>query len=247
MGSEMCIRDRHGDVHSIGESKALSKTLVEARRYVASKFGESGAWAWVDHLKDEHIAAFRLRFLEHVGHHNVRTDKVIVDKMPLDCLDIGFANWILPEARFVFMHRHPLDVGLSNFCTNFFETNAFAKRLDWIGQMTRAVYTSAEDYEQKLGHVFRRQSYKALVSDPNTQIRALLAHLDLPWQDACLSPEQSDLAARTASMYQVREAINLKGLNKWQSYEAQLAPLIDALGGRDWIEQWDALDQAASI
>jgi tetratricopeptide (TPR) repeat protein len=236
------ILSRHPDVCTIGESKALSTTLVEARRYAAAKFGDAKAYGWVRHLQNEHVAAFQVRFLEHIGFQNLPPDKMIVDKMPLDCLDIGFASWILPNARFVFLQRHPLDVGLSNFCTNFFETNAFSRKLEWIGRMTRAVYRSAQDYEEKLGQVFRRQSYQALVEAPELEIRAILSHLGLPWDAACLTPEDATGAARTASMYQVREAINRKGLNKWCNYEEQLEPLTKALGGTAWISEWAQLD-----
>lgn len=232
---------RHDGTYTIGESKALSKTLVEARRYVAVKFGGAGAWDWIEHLDDTHLAAFQLRFLEHLGVPHAQRDKLIVTKMPLDCLDIGFANWIFPQAKFVFLQRDPRDVGLSNFCTNFHETNSFTKRLSWIGRLTKSVYRSAADYEAKLGDAFRRQSYAALVKQPEQQMRGVFKHIGLPWDPACLSPERSNTVTRTASLFQVQEAISQNGLGKWRAYETQLAPLIETLG-EPWLEEWSLMD-----
>lgn len=240
------ILGRHPDTHCIGESKALSRTLIEARRYMAAKHHGSGAWDWVGNMDAETAAAFRLRFLEHVGLPESANNKVIVDKMPLDCLDVGFARAIIPDARIVFMQRHPLDVGLSNFCTNFYEGNGFSTRLDWIGRMTAAVYRSADDYAAKLGGAYRRQSYRALVEDAESQVRALVDHVGLEWNAACLAPEEGKSMARTASMYQIREGINRKGLDKWQPYESELAPLVEALGGQEWIDAWEAQDAKAT-
>ena len=169
--------------------------------------------------------------------------QVVVDKMPMDCLDLGLARLILPEARFVFMARHPLDVGLSNFVTAFDRGNGFSTRLDWIAHITRLVYASLDDYGPKLGAALRVQSYRALVETPEAQIRALLDHVQLPFEAACLTPEAAGGAVKTASVLQVREKINRAGLGKWHFYEEQLAPLVEALGGPEWIDTWETLDQ----
>jgi len=47
---------------------------------------------------------------------------------------------------------------------------------------------------------------------------------------------------RTASVTQVREKINTSAIAKWQRYEEELIPLVDALGGWKWIEEWSAKD-----
>ncbi len=217
------VFDRHPQVTSVGESHALTR----ARQQAAGGSPQQG--------RDAYLGTLGLP-----GHG---AERVLVDKMPLNLLDLDFARRILPEARFLFLQRHPLDVGLSCFCTNFHEGNGFSHRLEWIGHLTRAVYRSAEDHEAKLGAAFRRQSYRALVNRPEREIRAMLDHAGLDFHADCLSPEAAQGPARTASLYQVREAINRRGLDKWRAYKAQLTPLVETLGA-GWIADWEAADAA---
>ncbi|WP_299848042.1 sulfotransferase family protein [uncultured Roseovarius sp.] len=238
---------RHTNVHSIGESQVLPTVLTACREQVAKEHGLTGRWDWVAKLTAQQIDECRTLHTKLSLQGFTQTPApVIVDKLPLNCFEIGFAKTILPDAKFIFMSRHPLDVGLSNFMTNFDATHAFSKRLDTIGHLTRAVYASLEDYEGKIGAALRRQSYSALVTDTEAQIRGLLDHVGLPWDPVCLSPEQGDEIVRTASVMQVRAPINTAALAKWKRYETELAPLVDALGGWNWIENWQAADAACA-
>jgi hypothetical protein len=130
------------------------------------------------------------------------------------------------------------------FTTHFAERHPYTRQLAWIGHMLRRTYDSLEDYIPKLGPDLRLQSYRALVTQPEAQLRDILDFLGLPWEPRCLMPEASDTAILTASSLQVRQGLNTDGLGKWRQYEAELAPLIAALGGWDWIAQWQARDDA---
>ncbi len=92
----------------------------------------------------------------------------------------------------------------------------------------------------------RVQSYAALVTQPEAQVRATLTHLGLDWDPVCLTPEARAGAIRTASTAQVRQPINHAGLAKWRAYEAELTPLVRALGGQGWIDEWERADLAAA-
>ena len=60
--------------------------------------------------------------------------------------------------------------------------------------------------------------------------RALLAALDLPFEEACLAFHQTERAVRTPSSEQVRAPIFRSGVENWQAYEPWLGPLKAALG-----------------
>ena len=240
------ILARHPDVRSIGESVALRDTMRALRSYVAKTHGQNGPWDWYDYMTPELIQSFRNRFLAAAGVTEADAGRVIVDKMPLDALDMGLAQVLLPEARFVFMLRHPLDTGLSIYCTNFHTGNGFASKQVWIAHVMRAVYRSLDDYQPKLGAALRAQSYSALVDAPEPQVRALLDHAGLSWNVNCLDPERDDRAVHTASLTQVRSGINRSGLDKWRPYRAELSPLIEGLGGWDWIDAWHARNARAA-
>ncbi len=238
------ILSRHPDVGTIGETTALQECLDQYRSHI----GLLGTWDWYKALSEEDAKALGQRYLERCSNLVVSNlPSVLVDKTPLNIFELGFAKRVLPNARFVFMSRHPLDVGLSNFSTNFYAAHPFSKSLETIAHMTRAVLRSAEDYQGKLGHAFRWQSYEALVSSPEPQIRALLDHLDLEWSPTCLEPEKREGLVRTASVTQVRAKINTGAIAKWERFNNEISPLMDALGGWEWIEKWTAKDKTFAV
>ena len=69
-----------------------------------------------------------------------------------------------------------------------------------------------------------------MIADPEAEIRALLAHCGLPFEDACLTPHKTERAVRTASSEQVRRPIFKDAVEHWQKFESHLGPLKQALG-----------------
>jgi tetratricopeptide (TPR) repeat protein len=229
---------RHSQVDSIAESPLLQKTLAFARQHLETR----NDCDWIDTLTPALAQDLR------VGLHRAISARfpngpppVVIDKLPLNCLEIGFAKTILPDARFIYMSRHPLDVGLSNFFTNFGTRHTYSQSLPNIAKMIKFVDDAAGHYEKTLPDV-RRQSYRALVESPEAQIRAILNATDLPWEGACLSPDKSTGIVKTASLTQVRKPIHAGALQKWRRYETALQPLVQALSP-DWITQWETRDQ----
>ncbi|WP_167853444.1 sulfotransferase family protein [Roseovarius aestuariivivens] len=222
------ILAQHPQAESLGESPALARLTDRAR---AS-----------DAPDDRDLRAQNLAM--HMARRTTPPPQVLIDKTPLNLFELGLARRLFPDARIIFLSRHPLDTGLSNFTTNFHAAHPFSHRLDTIGHMTRAAYRAAAHYATALGPAFRRQSFRALVTSPEPQIRALLMHVGLDWDSACLSPERRAGIVGTASLTQVRAPISTGALNKWTPYRTQLQPLIDALGGWNWIEDWARADSA---
>jgi hypothetical protein len=75
--------------------------------------------------------------------------------------------------------------------------------------------------------------YEELVEEPEAKIRALLAALDLPWDDACLAFHDTPRAVRTASHWQVRQPIYRSARARWRRYAKHLQGLAARIGYRD--------------
>ena len=237
---------RHSTVSSIGESSGLADTRLAVRQIVQQDFPDAGHWKWCAHASPNLLYAAQDIFVKKSLRPQDAQSEVVIDKLPQNAFDLGFARMILPNAKFIFMARHPLDVGLSLFTKDFASSHSFSKTLPWIGHRIRAAYDSLDDYRDKLTNQLRVQSFRALVQNPEQQVRAVLDHLELEWDADCLTPQHSSNALQTASAVQVREGINQKGLGKWLAFEAELAPLIEALGGWSWIKEWEEWDATLS-
>jgi len=80
-------------------------------------------------------------------------------------------------------------------------------------------------------------SYEALVRDPEPLIRRIIAFAGLDWNEACLTPHESERSIGTANQWQVRQPINAASVGRWRHYEAWIQPLIAALGGPEAIDR----------
>jgi hypothetical protein len=75
-----------------------------------------------------------------------------------------------------------------------------------------------------------RVRYEDVVADLETQVRRLLDHCGLPFEEACLNFHQNERAVRTASSEQVRQPIFKSGVDQWENFSSYLDPLRDVVG-----------------
>ena len=153
-----------------------------------------------------------------------------VDKNPYNFLHLGLIHLILPRAKIIDVRRHPLACCWSNFSAHFEMGALFAYR---FGELARAY----ADYLAMMAHFdavlpgrVHRVIYEELVNDPEGEIRRLLAHLGLPFEDACLQFHANTRAMNSVSSEQVRTPIYARALEQWRHYEPWLGPLKSALG-----------------
>jgi hypothetical protein len=66
--------------------------------------------------------------------------------------------------------------------------------------------------------------------DLETQVRRILDHCGLPFEEQCLRFYETDRAVKTASSEQVRQPIYKGALGKWRRYEKHLRPWVEELG-----------------
>ena len=73
-------------------------------------------------------------------------------------------------------------------------------------------------------------NYESVVADLESQVRRLLDHCNLPFEESCIRFHETERAVRTASAQQVRQPIYRTGIAHWQNYEEWLEPLKQAIG-----------------
>jgi hypothetical protein len=68
------------------------------------------------------------------------------------------------------------------------------------------------------------------VEDTDTEVRHLLDHCGLPFEERCLRFFENRRAVRTASSEQVRQPIYRDGVEHWRDFAPWLDPMAKALG-----------------
>jgi hypothetical protein len=72
--------------------------------------------------------------------------------------------------------------------------------------------------------------YEETVTDFESQVRRILDHCCLPFEESCLRFHETKRAVRTASSQQVRQPLYSSALGYWRHYEPHLQVWRDELG-----------------
>jgi tetratricopeptide (TPR) repeat protein len=159
-----------------------------------------------------------------------------IDKLPNNWIHVGLIRLILPNARIIDARRHPLGSCFSNFKQHFAKGQPFAYGQEDIGRYYADYVDLMRHFEIETPIHIHRVIYECMVDDTEAEVRALLAALDLPFEEACLRFYENDRAVRTASSEQVRRPIFRDGAEGWQAFDPWLGPMKTALG--PVLENW---------
>ncbi len=152
------------------------------------------------------------------------------DKMPNNFRHIGLIHLILPNAKIIDARREPMACCFSNFKQLFAEGQEFTYGLREIGQYYRDYLQVMRHWDDVLPGKVLKVSHEDVLVDLEGQVRRILEHCGLPFEEACLEFHATDRSVRTASSEQVRRPINKSGVDQWRPFEPYLGPLKQALG-----------------
>ena len=158
----------------------------------------------------------------------------LLDKSPFHTAHAGGIQRIFPGAPILFVTRHPLDVVLSCFFTNF-ELNGGTVYFTTLASTVK-LYCEMMSlwlcYVQRLQPNFRQVRYEDLLAEPERELRSILQFIGLPWSDA-VKDHVSQAAARgriaSASYGQVGRPLYHEARDRWRRYAQYLKPYREQL------------------
>jgi hypothetical protein len=169
-----------------------------------------------------------------------RPGQTIVDKFPLHMARMAPIHRLFPDAKVVFVERHPCDAVLSCFTSNFTLNRAMRcfTTLEGAARLYETVFDAWTRASELLPIRVHRLRYERLIEDPRAEMRALLDFLGLPWDERVLD-NQAAAAKRThiatASYKQVGEPLYARSVGRWRRYRAQMEPVLPILA--PWAER----------
>lgn len=181
-------------------------------------------------MEPQRFAALGAEFLERTRVQRKTGRPFYIDKLPNNWSYAGLIHLILPNAKIIDARRNPMDCCFSNFRQHFAKGQAFTYALGHIGRYYADYVRAMDHYDRVLPGRIHRVIHERLLDDPEGEVRAMLAYLGLPFEEACLAFHRNTRAVRTASSEQVRRPINRDGVDQWEPYAQWLGPLRDALG-----------------
>ena len=179
-------------------------------------------------LTAQNAAMLGRRYLAGAEPHR-RSAPRFVDKMPNNFRHIGLIQLMLPNATIIDARREPMACCVSNLKQLFAQGQEFAYSMEDIARYYRTYLELMDHWDEALpGRVLRVQ-HEALVDDLEGQVRRILHHCGLPFEDGCLRFHETRRSVRTPSSEQVRRPISKDGVDQWRAHEAWLDPLKAAL------------------
>ena len=153
----------------------------------------------------------------------------ITDKLPHNFLNIGFINFIAPDARIIHCVRNPYDICLSCYTNDFAGVHGYMHDLENLGNYYNAYEELINYWKEVCGLKWLDVEYEQLIADPETNIRSIVEFSGLEWDERCLSFHETKRFVATTSYNQVNKPIYKDSVNRWEKFGDNLQPLIDVI------------------
>lgn len=227
----------HPRVHNCGELSMVGLTNSRLAMQVSGKrvINAENFLAALD--ADEASKTREARaILDEMAASAPKKAKILTDKMPHNLLLLPLISLLFAKARIIYVRRHPLDCGLSIFQTPLSKFHPYSADLEAIGRHYRFMVDMFELFRPHVDNPILDLSYDLLVADPEAQSARMFAFLGLDWQRSMMNRQTERKSVATASIYQVRQPIHTRSRERWRAYEPWLRPMIEAMGGMEWVE-----------
>lgn len=168
-------------------------------------------------------------------------DKLLIDKNPLSMNGLPCIRRIFPNAKFILALRHPCDVVLSCYVTNFKLNDGMSSflRLETAAELYDLSFRYFERARDAFGVSVHPVVYENVVADRQSELKALLEFLGLEWSDDMLDHEATAKKRgriKTASYAQVTQPIYERSAGRWHNYRKHLEPIFPVL--EPWVTKF---------
>ena len=215
----------HPDVVTTAEKSPLQ----HVRQNLVRRFGTVRSFPeFLDELSPKHLEGARDLFWQDAERLvDLAPHAVLIDKLPLNIVDLGFANLLFPDAKVVVALRDPRDVCLSCFMQDFGASDAMANFLDI--KTTDKAYASVMGlwghYKEVLTLPFMEYRYEDLVENFHHTTHRIIDFIGLSWSED-IEHYREQAASRfiaTPSYRDVTSQLYTRASGRWRRYEKYLA------------------------
>jgi len=200
------IISSHPEVSGLGELPFISefgKSIVEG----------------LNPSNEDSILKFRKFYINKIKNLS-KGNSFITDKMPQNFCYIGLIVAAFPEAKILHIKRNSAAVCWANFRQWFRSRNlAYSYSIDDIINYYALYEELMMFWKKKFNNVIYDIDYDMLTIDPKNITKNLINHLNLKWDEKCLSPENNKRSVSTASNIQIRNKIFKGSSEKWKKYK----------------------------
>lgn len=223
----------HSQVEGTSELPVLGRIVESIGRYRTDGVVYPEA---VPELRDKDLRGYGKQYIDDSLQYRATDKPMFTDKLPNNYPMVGFAHLVLPNAIFINARRHPFDSCLGAYKQLFGQGQNFTYDMLDLAHYYQRYDAMIKHWHRVLPGKVLDVHYEETVTDLEGQVRRILEHCGLPFEESCLRYYETDRAVKTASSEQVRQPIYTSALGKWRRYEKhldlwgeQLADIVDEL------------------
>lgn len=216
--------------------------VMEERPVIIRLQQELGGFDKITTLGKSEIQEAQKRYFEIANEYaEVKPGSLLVDKAPLLLNEAAFIHRLFPSSPFLLAIRHPADVLLSCFVSNFNLNSAMANflRLDTAAEFYDLTFQTWENARSVFPLNVHKITYEEMVEDPPAVLRPVVEAIGLSWHEDMLDHTRTAAergVITTASYAQVTEPIYKRSVGRWQKYRRHLEPVLPKLA--PWAEKF---------
>ena len=166
--------------------------------------------------------AYGQQFIEEAAAFRSTGRPLFTDKLPNNFSHVGLIHLILPNAKIINARRHPLDSCLGGYKQLFGKGQHFTYDMLDLAEYYRQYHATMQYWHGVLPGKVLDVHYEETVTDLESQVRRILAHCGLPFEEPACASTRTERAVKTASSEQVRQPIYTSALGYWRRYEKHL-------------------------
>ena len=219
------ILSSHSRVEGTHELPDLALTIRSSRKLTGSGGRYPKSVANIDASEFSRLGS---EYLERTRRHRGGSP-FFTDKNPNNFVHVGFLHLILPNAKIINARRHPLDSCYGTYKQLFAQGQPFSYDLIELGEHYLQYQRLMDHWHEVLPGKVLDVQYEKVVADLEGEVRRILDHCELGWEDSCLRFNETSRAVKSASSEQVRQPIYSSSVNTWRHYEKHLGALIEVL------------------
>lgn len=217
----------HSQVEGTSELPDLSRIAATIGRYRADGVRYPKA---LRELQERDWKDYGREYMDATKRHRETEHPFFTDKLPNNFPQVGFLHLILPNAKVINARRHPFDSCLGGYKQLFGRGQNFTYDMFELAEYYRKYHEMMAHWHKVLPGKVLDIHYEETVMDLETQVRRILDHCGLPFEEQCLRFHETERAVRTASSEQVRQPLYSGALGMWRNYEQHLDLWREELG-----------------
>ena len=209
----------HSQVEGTAELPTLNRLAASIGRYRRDRVEYPKA---VLDLRSKDFRAYGQQYMEETRRFRATNRPFFTDKLPNNFSHVGLMHLILPNAKIINARRHPCDSCLGVYKQLFGEGQNFTYDMLDLAAYYRQYHATMKHWHEVLPGKVLDVHYEETVTDLETQVRRILAHCGLPFEEACVRFHETQRPVKTASSEQVRQPLYTGALGYWRRYEKHL-------------------------